>query len=65
MRTRMHVRIPKKSFHCKLQYINLLSVLSILPCVAYRASDVNSPVDVNSPLFGSCQFDSINMEYMS
>ena len=27
-----------------------------------RASDVNSPVDVNSPLFGFCQFYSTNME---
>ena len=30
-----------------------------------RASDVNSPVDVNSPLFGFCQFYSTNMENMS
>ena len=33
--------------------------------IAFRTSDVNSPMDVNLPLFGFCQFHSTNMENMS
>ena len=43
----------------KVQFFLLFKLIKL------RASDVNSPVDVNSPLFGFCKFYSTNMENMS
>ena len=50
---------------CSLERSQILVVFVEIVEISFRASDVNSPVDVNSPLFGFCQLNSTNMENMS